>query len=410
MRSIRWLLLTLPWLVVLGCGNESAMQSGQQKQQVKAAAVQISEPIARSVTEYEEFTGMTQAVQTIEIRARVSGYLDKVNFRDGAEVQKDHLLFEIDPRPYQAMLNQAKAKVAQDEAQLTFDEADYQRNLKLVGTGSVSRSDLDKSAAARGVDVANVAADKAVVAARELDLEYTKVHAPISGRISKRMIDPGNMVKADETPLTTIVSLDPIFAYFDVDEGTELRLRRLALGGKLESLADRKMQIELALADEEGYPHPGTVDFADNQIDANTGTLRMRGVFSNSDGLLAPGRFVRVRLPVGTPHAALLVAEQALGRDQSQKYVFVVTPENKVEYRRIKVGRLYDGLREVTEGLKPGERVIVNGLQRVRPDVVVEPEVVTMPTPDESKAGNQGPAFRNQKSEVRAQRPEIRGQ
>ena len=397
--------MALPGCVVLlGCGNESGNQPGQQKQQTKAAAVQVSEPIKRSVTEYEEFTGMTQAVQTIEIRARVSGYLDKANFKDGAEVQKGDLLFEIDPRPYQAELAQAEANLVQAEAKALRMSFDLDRAEKLITRAIISREDYDKVRGDKQEAEAAVGSAKAARDRSKLNLEYTKVLAPISGRISKRMIDPWNMVKADETPLTTVVSLDPIFAYFDVDEGTELRLRRLALGGKLGSLSDPKMQVELGLADEDGFPHTGTVDFTDNQIDANTGTLRMRGVFPNSDGLLAPGRFVRVRLPVGTPHVALLVAEQALGRDQSQKYVFVVTPENKVEYRRIKVGRLYEGLREVTDGLKPGERVIVNGLQRVRPDAVVESEVVKMPMPDEARSGSAKSEIRNPKSGLSSQR------
>jgi RND family efflux transporter MFP subunit len=379
-----------PTVALIGCGNESATQSSQQKQSMKPPTVMVSEPITRPETEYEEFTGMTQAVQTIEIRAHISGYLDKANFKEGSVVKKDDLLFEIDPRPFRAELAQAEANMVQAEAHAERLTQDLRRDERL-SRGVLSQADYDKTVGDQKEAVAAVGSAKAGRDRAKLNLEYTKIRALISGRVSKRMIDAGNMVKADETPLTTLVSLDPIFAYFDVDEGTELRLRRLVLEGKLESLSDPKMRVELGLADEEGFPHVGVVDFSDNQLDANTGTLRMRGVFSNPYGLLAPGRFVRIRLPLGTPHQALLVAEQALGRDQSQKYLYVVNAENKVEYRRIKVGRLYDGLREVLDGLKPNEKVIVNGLQRVRPDVEVETEVVKMPTPNADKeTGRQG--------------------
>ena len=387
MRCNRWLLPVLFFpLISFGCGNDALPGAGQQKQAMKPAAVLVSEPITRRVTEYEEFTGMTQAKQTIEIRAHVSGYLDKANFTEGALVTKDDVLFEIDPRTFEADLAQADANLVQAEAKAERTSLDLTRNEKLVIRGIVSQEDFNKIRGDQKEAEAAVGSARAARDRSKLNLEYTKVRTIISGRVSKRMIDPGNMVKADETPLTTVVSLDPIYAYFDVDEGTELRLRRLALSGKLNSISDPKMTVDLGLADEEGFPHKGTVDFSDNQLDANTGTLRMRGVFSNSDGLLAPGRFIRVRLPLGDPHEALLVCEQAIGRDQNQKYVYVVNSENEVEYRRIKIGRLYDGLREVTDGLHLGERVIVNGLQRVRTKAKVEPEVVKMPAPGGGKA------------------------
>jgi RND family efflux transporter MFP subunit len=371
-------------LFSIGCNGFSPPQ-GQQKQAMKAPTVLVSEPIIRSVTEYEEFTGMTQAKQTIEVRAHVSGYLDKANFVDGALVKKDEVLFEIDPSTFEADLAQAEANLLQAEAKAERTLLDLNRNEKLAARGIVSQEDFNKFRGDQKEAEAAVGSARAARNRAKLNLEYTKVKTIISGRVSKRMIDPGNMVKADETPLTTVVSLDPIFAYFDVDEGTELRLRRLVLEGKLQSLSDPIMPVELALADETGYPHKGTTDFSDNQLDANTGTLRMRGVFSNADGLLAPGRFVRVRIPLGAPHQGLLVAEQAVGRDQNQKYVYVVDAENNVEYRRVKVGRLYDGLREVVDGLKPGEKVVVNGLQRIRPKIKVETETVPMPTPGGTK-------------------------
>ena len=347
--------------------------------------VTVSRPVERDVTDYADFTGRTAAVDSVEVRAHVWGYLDKVNFKEGALVQKGDVLFELDPRPYQATLNQAKAKVTQDEAQLTYDEAEYQRNVKLVGKGAVSRSDLDKTAAARGVDIANVAADKAVVASRQLDLEYTKVTAPVSGRVSRYVVTVGNLIQSGDqnggTLLTTIVSLDPMYAYFDVDEHTVLRVRQLAREGKADSPRDGGLPVWLGLANEDGHPHQGTIDFVDNQVNPRIGTMRLRGVFANKEQVLAPGLFARVRAPIGRPHKALLVSERALDTDQGQKVLYVVKEKNEVVSRTVRQGALHDGLREITDGLKPGERVIVNGLQQVRPGVTVEPKLVDMPDP-----------------------------
>jgi len=345
--------------------------------------VSVSRPNERDVTEYKDFTARTAAVDSVEVRAHVWGYLDKVNFKEGALVKKGEVLFELDPRPYEALVNQAKAKVAQDEAQLTFDEAEYQCNLKLLGTGAVSRSDVEKTSAARDVDRANIAADKAVVASRQLDLGYTKVIAPVSGRVSRYVVTVGNLIQSGDqnggTLLTTIVSVDPMYAYFDVDEHTVLRVRQLIREGKAESARDVDWPVELALANEQGYPHHGTINFVDNQVNPKTGTLRLRGVFPNKDEVLSPGYFARVRVPIGHPHKALLISERALDTDQGQKIVYVVNEKNEVVSRPVQLGALHDGLREVTDGLKPGERVIVNGLQQVRPGVTVEPKLVDMP-------------------------------
>lgn len=384
MRRFRRLFLLLTGAVaLLGCSKESGTTPGQGSP--KPPEVNVSTPVMRAVTEYEEFTGMTQAMQTIEVRARVSGYLAKIYFKEkeGAVVNKGDLLFEIDPRPYRAEVAQADANVVQAEAHAERLTSDLARAEKLVGGARfvLSQEDFEKIRGDQREAVAAVGSAKAARDRAKLNLEFTEVRAPISGRISRRMLDEWNMIKADETPLTNIVSLDPMYAYFDVDESTALRLGGLLREGKLSAASASSMPVELGLANEEGFPHRGTVDFIDNQLDANTGTLRLRGIFPNPQGILTPGLFVRIRLPLGSPHQALLVAERALGRDQAQKYLFVVNQENKVVYRRVKVGRIYDGFHEVTEGLAPGERVIVSGLQRVRPDIVVEAQTVPMPAP-----------------------------
>jgi RND family efflux transporter MFP subunit len=346
--------------------------------------VTVSYPVERDVTDYADFTGRIAAVDAVEVRAHVWGYLDKVNFKEGALVKKGDVLFELDPRPYQAMLNQAKAKVAQDEAQLKFDEAEYQRNLR-AGSGALSRSDLERSAAARDVDVANVAADKAALASRQLDLDYTKVTAPVSGRVSRYVVTVGNLIQSGDqnggTLLTTIVSVDPMYAYFDVDERTVQRVSQLIREGPSSgSAAEMEWPVALGLGTEEGFPHQGTVNFVDNQVNPKTGTLRVRGVFPNKGESLSPGFFARVRVPIGPPHPALLVSDRALDNDQGQKVLYVVNDNNEVVSRPIRVGALHDGLRAIEDGLKPDERVIVNGLQLVRPGLTVEPKFVAMPT------------------------------
>ena len=347
--------------------------------------VSVSHPVEREVTDFTEFTARTASVDSVEVRAHVWGYLQKVNFKEGDLVKNGDVLFEIDPRPYEALLNQAKAKVRQDEAQLALDEAEFQRQSAAFERGAASKSDLDKARAARDVDLANLAADKALVAARRLDLDYTKVVAPVGGRVSRYVVTVGNLVQAGDqnggTLLTTIVSVDPMYAYFDVDEYTALRVRQLVREGKSDSPRDGGYPVSLGLANGEGHPHQGTINFVDNQVNPKTGTLRLRGVFPNADQVLLPGFFGRVRTPIGRPHPALLVSDRAFDTDQGQKILYVVTDKNEVAARPVRVGALHDGLREITDGLKPGEKVIVNGLQQVRPGVTVEPKLVPMPTP-----------------------------
>ncbi|HEX4590730.1 MAG TPA: efflux RND transporter periplasmic adaptor subunit, partial [Gemmataceae bacterium] len=310
--------------------------------------VSVSLPVDREVTEHADYTGRIAAVDSVEVRSHVWGYLDKVNFKEGARVKKGDVLFELDARPYQALLEQAKAKIGQDQAQLGYDDAEYKRNLGLVSSGAVTRSDLDKTAAARAIDIANIAADKAAVTARELDVGYTKVIAPVSGRTSRYVVTVGNLIQSGDqgggTLLTTIVSVDPMYVYFDADEYTVLRVRQLIREGRAKSARDvETLPCWLGLANEEGFPHQGTLDFVDNQINPKTGTLRIRGVFSNKDDALAPGYFARVRIDIGLPHKSLLVSDRAIDTDQGRKVVYVVDKENKVVSRPVRLGEVYDG-------------------------------------------------------------------
>jgi RND family efflux transporter MFP subunit len=353
-------------------------------------AITVSYPVEREVTDHADFTARTAAVDPVELRARVSGYLDRVNFKEGALVKKGDLLFEIDPRTYEAALRNAEANLAAAEAKSQRLDADLARARQMIRGRAISQEEYDKIGGDRSEASASRAALKAAVERARLDLGFTKVIAPVSGRVSRYHVTVGNLVQAGDltggTLLTTIVSVDPMYAYFDVDERTVLRVKQLIREGKAQHAEAVEIPVWLGLANEEGHPHRGTINFIDNQVNAKTGTLKVRGVFPNKDEALSPGYFARVRVPIGAPHKALLITERALDTDQGQKIVYLVDSDNKVASRPVRLGALHDGLREITDGLKPGERVVVNGLQQVRPGLTVEPNLVEMPTSKVGKA------------------------
>ncbi len=363
-----------------GCKQEVA-----QKPPAKPAEVMVSVPVEETVTEFEEVTGRTWAVNTIEIRSRVSGYLNKVYFRDGSEIKAGELLFEIDRRPFQAELDKAVAAVKQGEAHLERLVRQEQRMKKLLPTKSITMDEFEAITFERAEAEATLNASRAAEEAAQLNLNYTQVTSKISGTIGRRLIDEGNLVKADETLLATVVSLNPIYAYFDLDERTYLRLRRLIQQGTIKSPQDIDWPVKVAVADDPEFAMDGVIRFIDNQLDGSTGTLRGRALVHNHDGLLSPGLFVRLRVPIGAEHKAILVREEALGSDQGQRFVYVVeTVKNKetgleeevVAYRRVQIGMLIGGRRVIESGLKLNERVIVTGLQRVRPGAKVQAKMV----------------------------------
>jgi RND family efflux transporter MFP subunit len=344
--------------------------------------VLVGRPVVETITNYEDFLGHTEAMMTVEIRARVSGYLvkglrDGGANREGTEVKEGEVLFEIDPRTYEADKSKAEAALGQSQARVERLAKDFKRAQELLPTRSIAQGDYDQIAGDYKEAEAAVKTAQAALRLASLNLEFAKVRAPCDGRVSKQLIDPGNMVQTDQTPLTTIVKLDPIYAYFDIDERTLLQLRRLVRAGKLKSAREAKVKILLRLADEEGYPHEGTIDFADNRVDLMTGNLQLRGVFPNPERIISPGMFVRIRTPVGEPHRAILISEEALGSDQGQKFLYVVDEKNQVAYRRVQVGALRGKLRVIESGLAEGDRVVLDGLQRiVRPGMKVQPKSV----------------------------------
>jgi len=346
-------------------------------------AVTVSYPVEREITDYADFTARTAAVDSVEVRARVWGYLNKVNFKEGTLVKKGDVLFELDPRPYEAEYARCLANLNSAQAHLTRTLADFKRAGELLPTKAIAQSDYDMAKGNCEEAAAAVKVAEATLKTGELNLDFTRITAPVSGRISRYLVTVGNLIQsadqANVTLLTTIVSVDPMYAYFDADERTVLRVRQLIRKGKAKPAGEVAMPVTLRLANEDGFPHGGTIDFIDNQINPKTGTQRFRGTFPNKDDVLLPGLFARVRMPVSAPHQALLVTDRAIDTDQGQKIVYVVNDKNEVVSRPIRMGLLHDGLREIEDGLKPGERVIVNGLQTVRPGITVQPQVVDMP-------------------------------
>jgi RND family efflux transporter MFP subunit len=373
----------LSLIALSGCGG-----LGKQPPATAPTIVTVSIPIEQEVTDFADFSGRSAAVESVEVRARVGGYLDKVNFKEGELVHKGDVLFEIDPRPYQAQADIATGQVAAADAMVQRTQADDARAkaLRASTPGAISQQDLDQYQAAADQAKANADTARATLKKDQLDLDFTKVVSPIDGRVSRYYVTRGNLVVQDQTLLTTIVSVDPIYAYFDVDESTVLHARELIRTGKMQSAREISVPAWLSVASDDGFPYEGTINFVDNQVDPKTGTLRVRGVFPNKDETLSPGFFVRVRVRIGVPHPAILVNERAVQADQGQKILYVVNDKDEVVYRPIRVGARHGSLIEVESGLKPGEKIIVNGLQRVRPGVTVEPKLVDMPGATDSAA------------------------
>jgi RND family efflux transporter MFP subunit len=374
---------TLHLAVLAGLVWTAGCRPREEGGQPPPPTVNVSLPVEREVTDYAEFTARVAAVDSTDVRARVSGQIVAVPFQAGALVQHGDVLVEIDGRPFQAELDARIAEEARAAAQVSLAQLEFNR-IERIPPKSRTSHEYDTAGARLQEARAAQAAAKAAVESARLNVEWCRVVAPIAGRISYKHVTTGNLVTGgigSGTLLTTIVSVDPMYANFDVDERTVQRVQQLIREGKLKSNETTDIPVWLELAEENGFPHVGTINFVDNQVNPRTGTLRVRGVFPNADGALSPGYFARVRVPVSAPHKAVLVADRALDTDQGQKILYVVGGDNKVSVRPVRVGALHGHLREIADGLKPGERVIVDGLQQVRPGATVAPTVVDMPTP-----------------------------
>ena len=363
--------LLLAVLALSACG-----QSDSKHDAAKPPPVSVSKPVVKTVMEWDEFTGRFDATAEVQVRARVNGYLQSVHFKDGAMVEKGDLLFTIDPRPYEAAMKRSQAEVARAEAKLSLSGRELSRAEQLVVTGSVAVSVGDQRNQAQKDAIGALESAKAQLELDRLNVEFTHIRAPISGRISRKLVTEGNLVNGSGdggTLLTTIVSLNPIYFYFDVDERNYIKYTRLSLAGLRPSSRDHANPVKVALADETDFIHTGTMDFVDNRIDRDSGTLRGRAVLDNKDLLFAPGQFGRARLLGNGEYKGILVPDEAIGSDQSRKIVYVVGPDNIIQAREVHLGPLYEGLRIIRDGIGADDTIVISGLQRVRAGSPVTP-------------------------------------
>ncbi|MEB7278090.1 efflux RND transporter periplasmic adaptor subunit [Enterobacter asburiae] len=363
-------------VLLVGCDNSVAQNAAPP-----APAVSAADVVVKSISQWDSFNGRIEAVESVQLRPRVSGYIDKVNYTDGQEVKKGEVLFTIDDRTYRAALEQAQANLARAKTQASLAQSEANRTDKLVNTNVVSREEWEQRRSAATQAQADIRAAQAAVDAAQLNLDFTKVTAPIDGRASRALITSGNLVTAGDTAsvLTTLVSQKTVYVYFDVDESTYLHYQNLARSGQGASSNHMALPVEIGLTGEEGYPHQGKVDFLDNQLTPSTGTIRMRALLDNAQRQFTPGLFARVRLPGSAEFKATLIDDKAVLTDQDRKYVYIVDKEGKAQRRDITPGRLADGLRIVRQGLNPGDKVIVEGLQKVfMPGMPVNAKTVAM--------------------------------
>jgi len=384
-------------------GLNTGCSSSAQPKAPAPAEVSVAEVICRQIGDSDQFTGRLEAVNAVEVRPRVSGYLQSVHFKEGAIVRQGDVLFQIDPRPFQAEVDRLKGDLSQAKAQRSRAQSDFERAERLHNNDGMSAEEYDRRAAVRNEAEARIASTEAALRGAELNLEFTRVTAPITGRVGRAEITEGNLVEsgtAQVKPLTTLVSLDPIYVYFDVDEQTYLKYARLTQSHGTSS-HDLRSAAWLGLADEDAFPHIGQVSFVDNQVSSSTGTIRLRATFANKNLALTPGLFARIRLQGGGTQSGCLAKDEAVVTDLNQKYVLVVGKNNTLAYRPVKLGPMTDGLRVVRDGLRQGDVIVVSGLQRVRPGATVTSKMVSMasqPNPSSDTATQSALVDHGQKS------------
>jgi multidrug efflux system membrane fusion protein len=371
-------------LVVAGIGTFTAMHgfgrgdlpvNGAEaaiKPSAPAMEVDVATVVSKTITDYQNYSGRLEAVDKVEIRPLVPGTIVAVHFADGALVKKGDPLFTIDPRPYVAQVDQAAAQLAAAQARNGYTSTDAARAERLLADNAIAKRDYDEKQNASHEAAANLKAAQAALETAKINLTYTQIVAPVSGRVSRAEMTVGNIVSTGSSAplLTTLVSVSPIYASFDVDEQTYLRY--------LSRDSRASVPVSLGLANEEGFSREGKVASVDNQLDTGSGTIRVRARFDNADGSLVPGLYARIKVGGGTPHPAVLIDDAAIGTDQDKKFVMVVDPDSRVQYREVTLGTLSEGMRVIVKGLQPGERIVVNGLQRVRPNDVVKANSVAM--------------------------------
>jgi RND family efflux transporter MFP subunit len=377
----KWLGLGILTPLLAMFGATGCNETAPTERAKKPAEVVVTTPVRDEVADFQDFTGRLDGLMTVDIRAHVSGFIMTAPFKEGDFVREGALLFQIDDRPFKAALNQAEANLKVSIADRNLQEKNARRAHEMIRNSSIAREDYDTTVATSEKSRATVGAMEAARDMAQLNLDYTHVTAPLSGRISRRQVDPGNLVTADQTVLTTIVSDQKLYAYFDVDEHTYLDLVHSTNPGQGTWLTGLQYPVLMRLANEEEnrFEHTGVVNFIDNRVNATTGTVRMRGVFDNSSGLLKAGLFASIRLPIGKPYQTLLIPGVALQHDQGRTYVYVVNDKNEVAYRRVELGQELQGLHAIKKGLKEGERIIISGMQRVRPGAPVQAKVQPPP-------------------------------
>jgi RND family efflux transporter MFP subunit len=376
--------------LLLACGlaacGLAACGQGQQQQSDAPPAVTVANPVQRTVVDQDEYVGRFVAVNSVEIRARLSGYLAAIHFTDGQMVKQGDVLFTVDRRPFEIALDQMRANLAQARANLAFTEADLERGRALLQNKTITEQAFDQRNQAKSVSEAAVTAQQAMVHSAELDLnEYTELRAPMDGKIGDRRVAVGNLVTGgtggNTTLLATVMSVDPIRFEFTFDEGSYLRYQRFAMSNKQGGGVDGGMPVALKLIDEGDFVHTGKIDFVDNAIDRSSGTIRGRAVFANPDGIFTPGMFGRIRVPGSPPYAALLIPDAAIGTEQARKFVLVVDDGGVVQQKYVTLGQIDGGLRVIKDGLNAADRVIVNGLMHARPGAKVTPQLEGAPLP-----------------------------
>ncbi|MCY7296627.1 efflux RND transporter periplasmic adaptor subunit [Alteromonas sp. a30] len=368
-------------------GLVACSEQPQQKQSTPMApVVSVAKVVSERLTEWDEFTGRLQAPQTVEIRPRVSGYIDIVAFKEGEMVKPGEPLFFIDNRPFKAEVKRLEAELINAKSLYTLAKKEYVRAIDLVKKNAISDEILDQRLSTQEQAKARIASVQAQLELAELQLSYTRVTSPIGGRVSNALITRGNYVNEGQSVLTTVVSTDEVHAYFDADEQTFLKYNQLARQGSRPSTRGSKQPVLMALATDEGFPHQGVIDFVDNRINQSSGTIRSRAIFKNENGLLIPGLFARIRLVGSASYQGILIDDRAIGTDLNNKFVLVLDEQNQVNYRPVELGEKLQGLRIIKSGLKAGEKIVVNGLQKVRPGAQVSPKLVEMTSNENLKA------------------------